>query len=217
MHSRKISWRSCNGSSPDAWPELAYRAKGCQLSCLLESRGTLKAWLRRRRALRWRSRTDYPSQIGEEPILGEGVGQGGIKAPPHHAWASAGPPPPSPPQSCLANKWLHSSMGNLNLQPKPQESKSRTQEHDASLQKEEKPRKQVRFEVDEELGNEPDLPSDLILFLAEGTAPKQVMLPVHLPSCPLPPKAPSAPMSQQEGSSLKFWQQHPLVNPGKGD
>ena len=37
---------------------------------------------------------------------------------------------------------------------------------------EEKPGKQVQFEVDEQLDNELDLPSDLAHFLAEGTAPE---------------------------------------------
>ena len=38
---------------------------------------------------------------------------------------------------------------------------------DASPQKEEKPRKQVQFEVDEEFGAEPDLSAELVHFLAE--------------------------------------------------
>ena len=40
-----------------------------------------------------------------------------------------------------------------------------------SPQKEEKPRKQVWFETDEELGAELDLLADLGHFLTEGTAP----------------------------------------------
>ena len=38
--------------------------------------------------------------------------------------------------------------------------------------KEEKPRKQVWFKEDEELGDEPDLTSDLTHFLAEGAVPE---------------------------------------------
>ena len=80
-------------------------------------------------------------------------------------------------------------MENLKLQLKSQESKSRTQWCNASLQTEEIPRKQVQFEVDEELSNEPNLPSDLTLFLAEGAALKQsnapsspAQLPTHTKS-----------------------------------
>ena len=63
-------------------------------------------------------------------------------------------------------------MENLKLQPNSQEAKDRAQLCDASQQKEEKPRKQVWFKVDKELGNELDLPSDLAHYLAEGTTPE---------------------------------------------
>ena len=38
---QEILWRGCKGSSPDAWPELAYEAKD-QLNCLPEVRGAPK-------------------------------------------------------------------------------------------------------------------------------------------------------------------------------
>ena len=38
-------------------------------------------------------------------------------------------------------------------------------------QREEKPRKQVWFEAEEELGAKPDLPTELVHFLAEGVPP----------------------------------------------
>ena len=77
-------------------------------------------------------------------------------------------------------------MENLELQTKSQESKDRAWQHDASLQKGEKPRKQVQFEVDEELGDEPDLPSDLAHFLAEGTAHEQRNTPSSNARTPTP-------------------------------
>ena len=98
-------------------------------------------------------------------------------------------PSPSPPLFCPADERLHYSMENLKLQPRSQESKSRTRWCDASPQREEKPRKQVQFEVDEELGNEPNLPSDSTLFLAEVQPQSEVTLPVYLLSCP-PTKSP---------------------------
>ena len=123
-------------------------------------------------------------------------------------------PSPSPPWSCPAEEWLQHSLENLKLQPRSLEPKSRAQQCNASPQKEEKLRKQVWFEVDEELSEELDLPSDLILFLAEGTAPKQRNTP-SLPAWPPPPpqKVPSTAMPWQEDPGLKFQQHHSLVNP----
>ena len=59
-------------------------------------------------------------------------------------------------------------MENLCLQPRSWESRSRTWWCDVSPYAEEKLRKQVWFEVDEELGNEPNLPTNMTLFLAEA-------------------------------------------------
>ena len=89
-------------------------------------------------------------------------------------------PLPIPLQSHPADEWFHHSMENLEFQPKSQESKNRAQWHDASLQKEEKPRKQVQFEVDEELGDELDLPSDLTHFVAKAQLQSNGMFPVWL-------------------------------------
>ena len=73
-------------------PELAYGVKGGKLSCLSEARGAPEVQLRRSRPLRKNGRMDDSSQV-EEPILGEGVGQGGIKVPPLHTQAGTGSPP----------------------------------------------------------------------------------------------------------------------------
>ena len=64
-----------------------------QLSSLPEAGGTPEVQLRRSRLLRWNGRMDNPIQVGEEPILGGGVGSGGIKASPPHDQASTSPPP----------------------------------------------------------------------------------------------------------------------------
>ena len=82
-----------DGSSPDAYPELAYRVKGAQLSYLQDTRDTPKAQLKGIGPVKWNGRMDDPGQEGDGPILGEGVGQGGIKAPPLHAQAGIRPPP----------------------------------------------------------------------------------------------------------------------------
>ena len=76
-------------------------------------------------------------------------------------------------------------MENLWLWSRSQEPKSRTLQHNASLQAEKKLRKQVCFEVDKELGDEPNLPMDNTLFLAEGAAPEgssAPSLPAQLPT-----------------------------------
>ena len=78
-------------------------------------------------------------------------------------------PFPSPPWSLPADEWLCHSMEHLHLQPRPHKSRSRVQWDDTPI--EETPRrKQVKFDMDEELGNEPTLPMDLTLFFVEGMA-----------------------------------------------
>ena len=67
----------------------------------------------------------------------------------------------------------------------------------ASLQKEEKLRKQVQFKVDE-LGNELDLPSDLILFLGDGAVKE-----CSLSTCP----AAHPTKSSQHSHALTGWPQ----------
>ena len=63
-------------------------------------------------------------------------------------------------------------METLKLQLKSQKSKDRACGHDVLPLKEEKPRKQVCFKADEELGEELDLPSDLTHFVVGDTAPE---------------------------------------------
>ena len=139
--------------------------KGGQLNCFLGARGTPKIW-KKTKPLRENNGKDVPGQVGEEPILGEGVGQGSGKAPPLHGQAGASPLPLS-----LHNPIL---MNGSATHGKPQVA---TQGQGVVMrclpQKEEKLRRQVQFETDEELGAEPDLPADLTDFLTEGAAPDQ--------------------------------------------
>ena len=60
-------------------------------------------------------------------------------------------------------------MKNLNLYTRSCKSRSRVWQNDAPTVTEQKKqrKKQVRFHLDEELGDDPTLP-DLTLFLAEG-------------------------------------------------
>ena len=94
--------------------------------------------------------------------------QGDVKAlpsmPNQHQSAS-----PSPKQSCPADEQLNYSMERLKLQLSLQRSRSRERQCDTPTLGE-KPRKQVHFEVGEELGKELNLPTDLALFLAEGAS-----------------------------------------------
>ena len=64
------------------------------------------------------------------------------------------------------------------------------QQHDASPLKEEKPRKQVHFKVDEVLGKELDLPIDCTHFLAESAAPEQGNAPSVTVRLPTPTRSP---------------------------
>ena len=90
-------------------------------------------------------------------------------SPSHPSWNWS--PSLSPPWCNTADKQLHCSVENLKLQPI-----SGIQGQGIAmwclLQKEEKPRKQVWFKIDEELGDELDLPSDLAHFVAMGAAQK---------------------------------------------
>ena len=87
--------------------------------------------------------------------------------------------------SCPPDKWLSHSLGDLHLHPWPHESQSRVQRCDVPTPAKDNPplqkpmeehlpkrwmKKQVRFEKDEDLGDDPTLPTDLTAFLAGGTA-----------------------------------------------
>ena len=82
-------------------------------------------------------------------------------------------------------------MKNLNLQPRPHKSRGRAQQDDAPTPAEEKPKKQVRFDVEGELGDDPTLPQGLTLFLAEVMAKEQEDAPS--PSTPVPEDFPWPP------------------------
>ena len=73
---------------------------------------------------------------------------------------------PYAPWSHPTDEWLCHSMKSLHLQPTSHESRSRAWWNDAPTLAEEKLKKQVWFDVDEELGNDATLPLGLILFLA---------------------------------------------------
>ena len=83
-------------------------------------------------------------------------------------WGQSQSPSPSPLRSSPAGKQLCLHMRGLKLQSRTQGSRSRTQQSRALTPAEEKPKKQVRFSIDDELGSEPMLPSSVTLFLAEG-------------------------------------------------
>ena len=78
----------------------------------------------------------------------------------------------------------------------------------------------MKFEVDEELGNVPNLPTNIALFLADGMTPEQSSAPSQPAQMPTPTKTPSTAMLQQEGPDLKFQLSHPMVshtlNPKQG-
>ena len=68
----------------------------------------------------------------------------------------------------------------------------------------ENPGKQVHFEVGKELGEEPNLPTDITLFLAESASTKQTTTPSSLAQLPTPAKNPTIAMTRQKGPKLKF-------------
>ena len=77
-------------------------------------------------------------------------------------------------------------------------------------------KKQVRFKVEEELGNDPTLLLDLTTFLMGDDAPRpSTPLPLGLHGC-LPTKAPSTIPLAQEGPSPRSQLNPPLLDPHHG-
>ena len=95
-------------------------------------------------------------------------------------------PSPSPPWSCPADKQLSCSLADLHLHPLPQASQSRVRRGDANMHTEGLPaplqqpmqectpkdwrKKQIRFDIGEDLGIDPTQPMQLTTFLAGGMA-----------------------------------------------
>ena len=92
-------------------------------------------------------------------------------SPSHPSWCKS--PSPSPPGSCPADEWLSCSMEHLHLQLRPHESRRRAQWDDAPIEERPPRREQVRFNVDEELGDNPMLALDLFLIIVGGVATEQ--------------------------------------------
>ena len=114
------------------WPGLPYKAKGGQPNCLLVARGSPRVWKRKIKTLRQNSRTDGPSWVREEPILGEGVGQGGSK-PLAFPFPSLCQSPSSSPLQPHPDEQLHHPLESLKLHHKSRDSKDRAWWWDASL------------------------------------------------------------------------------------
>ena len=131
---------------------------------------------------------------GNAPVLGKGIGWSSTRGPLPQTLSQCQSPFPNLQQSHPTNEWLSHSMEDLHIQLRSHKSWSRAWWDDAPTPTEEKPKrkKQVRFDVDEELGNDPTLPWGLTLFLAEGIAEEQDDIPspstpVAVDSLQLPP------------------------------
>ena len=98
-----------------------------------------------------------------------------------------------PPWSHPADEQLSCSMKDLNLQTRPCQSRSRAQWDDAPTLAE-KLKKQVRFNVGGDLGNDPKLPQGLTLFLAEVAA--EEWDDTNGPYTPMPKDSPQLPPSE---------------------
>ena len=120
----------------------------------------------------------------------------------HLTWAS-------PSRSLPIGKRLHHSMGTFELCSGV--TKDRTSWHDASLLKEAKPRKHVWFQVNEELGDEPDLPADLVQFLAEGTRFEQQDVPSLITDTTNPQPSLAASGGMAQSASNRFLQPIPFT------
>ena len=123
-------------------------------------------------------------------------------------------PSPSPHDPILPT----SSMKDFNLQTRPWKSRSRAWQDD-TLTPAEKLKIQVRFEVEEDLGNDPMLPQGLTLFLVEDEVKEWNDTPG--PFTPMLEDSPQLPLSEtpstappiQEEPGLKFQPSHLLAIP----
>ena len=140
----------------------------------------------------------------------------------HQSPSPSGPsqcqlPSPSPPQSHPVNEWLNCSMEHLDLQTRPQKSRSRAWWNDASTPAEEKLKKQFRFKVDEELDDDPMLPLGLTLWpQSEMTLQGHPLQCMGIPHDLSLVKATQTAPPIEQGSGLKSQPNHPLVNANQG-
>ena len=101
-----------------------------------------------------------PSQQGEEPVLGQGVSQGGSIACPLYALADFSPLALHSPilMSSSTTSWKASSV-NTRARHGNEMLPHRKRRNSGS---------RFQFEAEEELGAELDLPAELVHFIAEG-------------------------------------------------
>ena len=112
-------------------------------------------------------------------------------------------------------------MRDLELQARMQKSRSRAQQGRAPTPAKESPNKQVWFNLDEEPGSEPTLPTGMTLFLSGGEAIKQYTTPTPATMVPIDTQQPdheerpqwsSTPPPKERGPKSC----HPLTNPDQG-
>ena len=206
---------------PNAWPELAYRVNLSQLGPHHKAEDNSVPVLPQKISLPWLGLSDRIDQTSKRRSLNRVIsirkvrlpfqGQGQVKMVPKslasmvkHKSSS-----PSPQQSHPADKWLSCFLWDLHLHPRSWESPSQAWRGDAPTNNKDHPplqesmeehppkqwiKKQVWFNTDEELGDDPTLSQDQTTFLVGGTAEEQDDAPS--PSTPLPVDPPGPPTSE---------------------
>ena len=113
-----------------------------------------------------------------------------------NAQASASHPPIGPHDHILPTSSSNATLKDLHLQLRPHKSQSRVWQDDTPTPTEEIQctKKQIRFKVEEDLGDNPTLPPDLTTFLVVGMAKEQDDTPS--PSIPLPLKSHGLPQQR---------------------
>ena len=152
---------------------------------------------------------DDQDQGGDITVPGVGTSHKDTRFPCCNIQAGISLPLPAPQWLHPNDKWLSHSLGDLHLNPQPQESWSRVWRGDTPTYTEGWPyplqepmeecspedwtKKQVRFNVDEDLDNDPTLAMDLTTFQEGNTAEEWDNAPI--PSIPLSVDPPQLPCS----------------------